>query len=341
MSNAHTDVLLAGAFAAFTVDLLVYPLDTLKTRFQSPDYKKIYYNASKNSINRAVLFRGLYQGVGSVILITIPSSGAFFTTYESVKSLFKKANPTLSGSSSPLIPDPFINSAASSIAELVSCFILTPAEVLKQNAQMIQKPAHSLSNKGSTVFQPSVTIQALKQFQRPSQLFRGYTALAARNLPFTAMQFPMFEHLKTTIRAYREKQGTATGTLVETALITAFSAGSAGSVAAVITTPIDVVKTRIMLSAAGENPDANGTREVEQVKTKGHSATDLAEAKGKIRKSGLMVAKEVVKEGGVKGLFRGGILRGAWTALGSGLYLGVYESGRVWLGDQRADRMDT
>lgn len=52
---------------------LVYPLDTLKTRYQSPDYKKIYYDASKNAINRKVLFRGLYQGVGSIILITIPS----------------------------------------------------------------------------------------------------------------------------------------------------------------------------------------------------------------------------------------------------------------------------
>lgn len=45
----------------------------MKTRFQSPDYKKIYYDASKNALNRGVLFRGLYQGVGSVILITIPS----------------------------------------------------------------------------------------------------------------------------------------------------------------------------------------------------------------------------------------------------------------------------
>jgi hypothetical protein len=63
----------AGAFAAFTVDLFVYPIDTVKTRFQSPDYKKIYYDASKKAINRGLLFRGLYQGVGSVILITIPS----------------------------------------------------------------------------------------------------------------------------------------------------------------------------------------------------------------------------------------------------------------------------
>lgn len=52
---------------------LVYPLDTLKTRFQSPDYKKIYYDASKNAFNRKLLLRGLYQGIGNIVLITIPS----------------------------------------------------------------------------------------------------------------------------------------------------------------------------------------------------------------------------------------------------------------------------
>jgi solute carrier family 25 (mitochondrial S-adenosylmethionine transporter), member 26 len=73
LGNALLTTSQAGAFAAFTVDLLVYPLDTLKTRFQSPDYKRLYYDASKNSVNKRLLFRGLYQGVGSVILITIPS----------------------------------------------------------------------------------------------------------------------------------------------------------------------------------------------------------------------------------------------------------------------------
>ena len=71
-NNTNTDILVAGAFAAFSVDLLVYPLDTIKTRIQSPDYKRLYTNASTNAVNRS-LFRGLYQGIGSVILATVPS----------------------------------------------------------------------------------------------------------------------------------------------------------------------------------------------------------------------------------------------------------------------------
>ncbi|PQE06368.1 hypothetical protein CJF32_00002095 [Rutstroemia sp. NJR-2017a WRK4] len=337
MSNTHTDVLLAGAFAAFTVDLLVYPLDTLKTRFQSPDYHKIYYDASKNVINRGLLFRGLYQGVGSVILITIPSSGAFFTSYEAFKSGLTRANQSLGKSGAPLVPQAFVHSAASAAAELVSCFILTPAEVLKQNAQMIQQPAHSSKSASSTAFSPSVTMQALKQFKKPSQLWRGYTALAARNLPFTAMQFPMFEHMRVRIQDYRKKKGIYTNSLFETAMITAVSAGSAGSLAAIVTTPVDVVKTRIMLAAAGEGSEEEARKKIEEAKKKGQSLDKLADKKGVTRKSSLTVAREVIAEAGVKGLFRGAVLRAAWTALGSGLYLGVYESGKVWLGDRSDD----
>jgi solute carrier family 25 (mitochondrial S-adenosylmethionine transporter), member 26 len=270
--------------------------------------------------------------------IYICPAGAFFTTDEAIKSTLSKANPNLNGTA--MVPQPFIHSAASATAELVSCFILTPAEVLKQNAQMIRRPAEASKSKASTAFQPSVTLQALKQFQRPSQLWRGYTALAARNLPFTAMQFPMFEHLKESIKHYRQKLGTFTGGLTETALITAVSAGAAGSIAAVITTPVDVVKTRIMLSAADESSEAAAKEKVEKAQKQGQSLDKLASKKGMTKKSGLTVAREVMREGGVKGLFRGGALRAAWTALGSGLYLGVYETGRVWLGDQRQSQED-
>lgn len=97
------------------------------------------------------------------------------------------------------------------------------------------------------------------------------TALAARNLPFTAMQFPMFERLKESIKQYRQKSGAYTGSLMETGLTTAISAGSAGSIAAIITTPVDVVKTRIMLSAAGEDSEAEAKKQVEKARKKGQS----------------------------------------------------------------------
>ena len=345
MSNTNADIWIAGAFAAFTVDLIVYPLDTIKTRIQSPDYKRLYTHGVNNSTNRA-LFRGVYQGVGSVIIATLPSSGAFFTTYEGVKASLKNNNPTL-GSGSPLLPQPLIHAAASGTAELVSCAILTPAEVIKQNAQMVD----NYSNTGRP--RVNATLQTMRRFQsNPLALWRGYTALAGRNLPFTALQFPLFERIKEVIRQYRDDRGIRTHTLLEGGLITAVSAGTGGSISAVVTTPVDVVKTRIMLAAAesaaeDQKPiksakdtfvDATG----KTVKEAKQSVVDAVKnvAKPVTRKTSMQIAREIVQENGVKGLFRGGLLRGAWTMIGAGLYLGVYETGRIYLARRRGDSID-
>jgi len=64
---------------------------------------------------------------------------------------------------------------------------------------------------------------------------------------------------------------------------------------------------------------------------KGKVVDSLGAVKAQTRKSMWAVGKEVVVERGWKGLWRGGAFRAVWTVLGSGLYLGVYESGRVWL----------
>ncbi|KAL1306988.1 hypothetical protein AAFC00_005620 [Neodothiora populina] len=347
--NTGWDIWIAGAAAAFTVDLLVYPLDTLKTRWQSPDYARLFVDTSTNAVNKRALFRGLYQGVGSVIIATLPSSGAFFTTYEGIKSALTKHNPVLSGSTH-LLPQPFIHSASSSIAELVSCAILTPAEVIKQNAQMVDS---SKSTNGNA------TLQTLAKFKsNPLALWRGYTALAGRNLPFTALQFPMFERLKEAIKQHRDDKGTRTNTTFEGGFITAISAGSAGSVAAVITTPVDVIKTRIMLGAADSSPKDQTTTTSSNVMSsssslsKGTSSSGIVDAMGKSAQAGKeglqnavenaskssqqrqgswAIAKEIMRDQGTKGLFRGGALRAVWTMVGSGLYLGTYETGRVYL----------
>jgi solute carrier family 25 S-adenosylmethionine transporter 26 len=169
------------------------------------------------------------------------------------------------------------------------------------------------------------------------------------------MQFPMFERLKLSIREYRDRRGLTTGTIWESGTITALSAGSAGAVAAVITTPIDVIKTRIMLSAVD-----NAAQEASQAQPKA-KADGLVDAFGKSvesskdtvknaakalnpmksgRQSSWKIGQEIMAEKGVKGLWRGGALRGVWTFIGAGLYLGAYESGRVYLAGRRGEKVN-
>jgi solute carrier family 25 (mitochondrial S-adenosylmethionine transporter), member 26 len=219
-----------------------------------------------------------------------------------------------------------VHAVASGGAELVSCAILTPAEVIKQNAQVIDRD--SMGRKVSP------TAYVFKKFRKqPTQLWRGYTALAARNLPFTALQFPIFEKLKTHFMEKRKtsKGGNPVDGILERATITAGSAAIAGSGSAWITTPIDVVKTRIMLAASQESTKPKHDPAKPSWMTYGISGT---------RKSGFTVAGEVFKKEGIRGLFRGAALRGGWTALGSGLYLGSYEGGRFYLEDQRKKKND-
>jgi hypothetical protein len=346
-------------------------MDTLKTRIQSPNYNQLYKDATTGAIKRDVLFRGLYQGVWSVVLATVPScmssftltlidipashpmaeskresktnkspqtkkAGAFFTTYEAIKSTLThpskhhQVQNQTSKSQNPLpithsLPKPIIHAISSSLAEMVSCAILTPAEVIKQNAQVLNMDASTNSSRSTSTPQQgtprSATIQVLSKFKhRPWKLWSGYTALVGRNLPFTGLHFPIFEDVRRRLVSWREKKSGKSGSgtsVVERAILTAVAAGVSGTVASVVTTPIDVVKTRVMLHAAADSPVRVGEA-----------------AKRKVEGT-FVVGREVWREEGVMGLFRGGALRSVWSAVGMSVYLGIYEGGRMYLENRR------
>ncbi|KAJ5946599.1 isoflavone reductase family protein [Penicillium verhagenii] len=386
----------AGAFAAVVVDFIVYPVDTLKTRIQSPNYERVYKDARTGAVKRNVLFRGLYQGVWSVVFSTIPSysnfdlgrndevfipickfgalfivhllmpicfsAGAFFTTYEAVKYAFYNSSTNARQESEhqrsrsklrlPFdhsLPTPIIHAIASSSAEMVSCLLLTPAEVLKQNAQMINSPQ---TQSGSTPKDASTNKnyktnksamrQVLSRFKsHPWRLWSGYTALVGRNLPFTGLQFPMFEFIRTHVTDWRESRkqegryslgedssalhssssssSAQRAALIERAGVTAFSAGVAGTISSFVTTPIDVVKTRVMLSAADDIARTEGD-------------TSRVQSKGS-KKGTWVVGKETFRKEGVRGLFKGGAIRSVWTAVSMSLYLSLYEGGKNVFGE--------
>lgn len=222
----------------------------------------------------------------------------------------------------------------------------------------------------------STSVQALRMISQDKgasgaahRLLTGYGALAARNLPFTALQFPLFEALRRRLWERRDHQsddqegsmsvrkdgtggvgggerriaeGHVARGLLETGMVNATSAAVSGAIAAVVTTPTDVVKTRMMLSA-GE--DDQHRRQQQQQPRQGGLEKSQGEISGKQgsssssssasslrqKMSGWQVARLIYRERGFQGLFRGGFLRASWTAVGSGLYLGTYEVAKVWL----------
>lgn len=287
------------------------------------------------------------QSFRSKIILAFDPAGAFFTTYEAVKcalhdsstrstSTNKRTEYYTQGSRSVLqlpfahsLPIPIVHGIASCTAEMVSCLMLTPAEVLKQNAQIVNNVAAG-QNAATTKTNVTAMRQVLAKFKgHPWRLWSGYTALVGRNLPFTGLQFPMFEYVRSHVIDWWKRRKDVAGRkggryseqteqLIERVGLTGISASVSGTVASTLTTPIDVVKTRLMLSAtAGSGSGGGGDTQSESVK--------------RPTKGTLAVGKEIFQREGIRGLFKGGGIRAGWTAIALSLYLSIYEGGRVYL----------
>ena len=63
--------LIAGGCAGTSVDVALFPIDTLKTRLQSPQ-----------GFLKAGGFRGIYNGIGAAATGSAPGAALFFSTYE-------------------------------------------------------------------------------------------------------------------------------------------------------------------------------------------------------------------------------------------------------------------
>lgn len=254
--------LVAGGCAGMCVDLTLYPLDTVKTRLQS-----------QQGFFRAGGFKKIYAGVPSAAIGSFPNAAAFFVTYESTKSLLGSAGPLAAPHVAPVT-----HMLAASLGEVVACLIRVPAEVVKQRTQ---------ASPGSTTYHMLLT--TLRQ-EGVRGLYRGYGSTVLREIPFSLVQFPLWEYLKT---LWTQRQGHTLSSFQS-----AVCGAIAGAVAAYVTTPLDVAKTRIMLAKSGTTT-----------------------ASGSIP----LVLCEVWKSRGISGLFAGSVPRVTSISLGGFIFLGAYE----------------
>jgi len=289
--SPFTQSLLAGALAGTTVDLSLYPLDTLKTRLQSSSG----FFASGG-------LRGVYRGVGSALVGSAPGAALFFVTYDGVKRWMDGVVVGRGlglGLGMPGRVEPLVHMLAASLGEVAACAVRVPTEVVKQRAQA-GLHGSSLAALGNILGQYG-KIGVVGVWR---ELYRGWRVKVMREVPFTVVQFPLWEALKAWARNRKGGLG-GSGRVDITALESALFGSVAGAVAAGITTPLDVLKTRLML------------------------------AREKVSASEML--RQILRDSGPRALFAGIGPRMLWISAGGAIFLGSYQLGINALGGHGID----
>ena len=128
--------LIAGGLAGTSVDLALFPIDTLKTRLQSP-----------HGFLAAGGFSGVYRGVMAAAAGSAPGAALFFGTYEAMKPrIAAMQNSYYGGESSSRSSPALTHMAAASIGESAACLVRVPTEVIKSKMQTNAAGSSTLSS---------------------------------------------------------------------------------------------------------------------------------------------------------------------------------------------------
>ncbi|KAG6534499.1 hypothetical protein ZIOFF_008402 [Zingiber officinale] len=267
------DGAIAGAAAGGVVEAVLYPIDTIKTRLQA-----VVFAAHGGS---RIHWKDLYSGVACNLAGVLPASAIFVGIYEPTKQKLLKLFPENLST--------FAHLTAGAIGGAVSSFIRVPTEVVKQRIQT-----------GHFTSAPDA-IRLIVAKEGFRGLYAGYKSFLLRDLPFDALQFCIYEQLRIgyKIAARRDLNDP------ENALIGAF----AGAITGAITTPLDVMKTRLMVQ--GSVNQYNGL---------------------------LNCAQTIFREEGPAAFLKGIGPRVLWIGIGGSIFFGVLERTKLLLSQKRLDQ---
>ncbi|KAK9147371.1 hypothetical protein Scep_006128 [Stephania cephalantha] len=225
----------AGSVAGMVEHMAMFPVDTLKTRMQmlgaapstaaSPPPRRHpnYNNVGRflASIMRSEGASGLYRGIAAMGLGAGPAHAVYFSVYEVCKEYLGGNRPG---------HHPLVHAASGIVATTASDAVLTPMDVVKQRLQLRESPYCGVRD----------CVARICREEGCRAFYASYRTTVVMNAPFTAVHFSTYEAVKKVLSEV------SPGSADEGQLLVHLTAGgAAGALAGALTTPLDVVKTRL------------------------------------------------------------------------------------------------
>jgi solute carrier family 25 (mitochondrial S-adenosylmethionine transporter), member 26 len=282
LSNSRRD-LLDGAAARLLAVLLLYPLDGLKSRLQmtSASSRRAIAAAAARPLSRA------YAGVGAAALGQLPYGALTFGAFEVFRGELAARYPDVHPANRSLL--------SAVLADLVGSLWLAPAEHLKLKVQT-----------GVYRSIPQAIAGTARSSGGPLAFFQGLSAQAARDMPVRALQIAAYAKARSVyLNRYKGDTNSSSPLSGRDSIIVGAAVGAA---VGAVTTPLDVIKTRIM----SQRPGA-----------------------GKSYGNWLECAHHSIKLEGPCALFRGALPRIVYMAASVAIFSLGYEASKTYIADRK------
>ncbi|KAI7904881.1 mitochondrial carrier domain-containing protein [Cokeromyces recurvatus] len=263
------------------------PLDVVKTRLQETtkngktEYKGTIDCLSKIFRNEGTfaLWRGLIPG----LVMALPSTAIYFVGYDYIRDHIKNSRfeYTTLDIYSPLW--------AGGLARTMAALVVSPLELFRTRMQS-KEGIHGFSDVW-------LGVKRMVHLEGPQALWRGLLPTMLRDVPFSAVYWMGYEKIKHQLILDNSNQSHFQ--------IAFISGATSGMMAAIITTPFDVIKTQRQVSSGADEAKLNN------------------------------ILKNIILKDGLSGFFKGVVPRVAKVAPGCAIMISSYEMGKHFFSSRR------
>lgn len=306
------DHLVAGAAASAAAVTALHPMDTLKTLIQAATKSPAAATTPAGAVTAAAApantnavsallstLRGgggvgaLYRGLAPSLAGQVPAGAIKFAAYETLTQLARTLAPRAAAAPGSAAA---IDYACAALAFVACSVVMVPAELLKQRLQAGVYPGFGAG------------LRNMARHEGIAGMYTGYRATLLRDVPYTMLEFGLYAQLKRALRfATRRERLTPAQELA--------MGGVAGGMTGLLTSPLDLAKTRLMTQAGAGTGAARQYAGVADVLVK------------------------VAREEGISGLFKGCSARVVWLVPFTAVYFGVHEAAKRTLRERRCSAL--